>query len=1409
MARKGPFKDLGWGKLGGNKRKSPKKSPGLNNTYRTSTMGQVKQQANASAVPKKSVGGNYVGIVLRVESSGTEAPGSSWMTAWYEEILGVPLPETIKCKVRIPALHAAIPEPEEYGCSGRKGIHQLWINMHPTFYASSQDIEEPQCGDAVVVSVPSGDGSGGGDGAGSGLIMTTIVKRENNTATPGGSCPPPEQFPEETESTAEGETGDAMGGSEASSLPINPFNLPADCDFECMTEALAGIMTTPQLCPGRDPFGKLQQCGSPYEKKGIFISRQAIDKVGKGMPLPMHALLKAMWADIGYVVIEVLEQTGDKDYKANFDNAAMYARFFTLGGINVYFSGTPYPGKASKYIDYMTNMASELPCKGMVMTPSWGYLSPGNKDKYSRQAKYLTDKMMDAAKRFGLQLGFSNPWIPSAEYTVAEVDGEETGVSIRYKDSFPYYCFSGVDWSIAQILSRSGRSVVTVDQDTGEVSLNSTRGEYALGQEDFAGVLNDYFNLGFKVIIPAFGVMGTGYEDYLVSADKPPGRLREEQNFLGAIQTPAQIGVSETDVDEQGFAGGLQAKEVKNWATGYFGATVPCADDDDDPRCIESRTALETALAAAAEYAAMIGDIPEPTSETITTEVPVMEWTDGWADYSIDEEGVIHYVSPTSGGDVHVYDNNSSNVFPDGCGTCYDAIMAHRPAAEIVETVVTAIQNTVSDIFPPVAADDPPVKGRIAWSVMWWDWLNADYHVPCWKSTRWQVIKNFHRHSPISYHRAQEGGDGLMFGNGGAFSAVVQAANEAIDLWNRVAENNPAMGNIDIESFMAAARANPALLSFDDADAMESYAQAAAHVASTAATEMGYDAEGSAIGDGADAASDAVDEWTDSDSYYGSDTEEPSEESSVPADGSTTEGTATGESGGVGLDAYPAASYIDFNNPLTLSTVTNQGGWYPANPKVVTAANRDASQINHVVIHNTGGGDDTAGGNTFAKGDRPGSAHYGVNKGGFIFQFVKENDIAWHAGGVSTSGNPATSDAGRRQLAGGQDKYQSGQNSNSIGIEISGHSEESANTPGIHYSDNALESAAFLVANICRRNSIGVNREQIIGHDEITSRKQDPGTLLQEAYPAGISYPYGGIGADGMNHGPEGGERPDGWSRRQNSYSPNINQEPTFPWERFMGLVQKFFEGAGVPMPPNTSFASSTPAGSTDSTDTAAAATTASPSTCNPTMGGGAVNPGSPAPGSSGTLSAAQIAALGDYQGDWPSGGSPAFTSDYGPRNPPTTSGGQGSSNHGGIDTVSLEPRSSGNPGTIPIFSIAPGTVSRVRDPMSDSAGYYVDVSHDNGTTSQYMHLHTIQVTSGQRVEAGTVVGTMGTTGNSSGVHLHFQMWTGAAYNSEKVDPASTLGLQCNELAKSNSRYGTKCQPGNQNMGPSGPYPGY
>jgi murein DD-endopeptidase MepM/ murein hydrolase activator NlpD len=1051
----------------------------------------------------------------------------------------------------------------------------------------------------------------------------------------------------------------------------------------------------------------------------------------------------------------------------------------------------------------------------MVMTPSWGYLSPGNKDKYSRQAKYVTDKMMNSASNHMLQLGFSNPWMPSAEYTVATVDGEDEGVSIRYKDSFPYKCFSNVDWAISQILSKSGRSTVTVDEATGEVNLRSYRGENALKAEDFSGVLNDYYKLGFKNIIPAFGVMGTGYQDYRVSSEKGPGRLREEQDFIAAKEYPASMG----DLKEEGGfsqSGGLRGKTVRDWNSGYFGLTVPCEDGDTDPRCFEGQTALDKMLSAAADFAALAGIVPEPTFETI--EIPAMEWTDGWADYSIDEENVIFYVSPTGGADVFVQSDNTSNFFPDGCGECYDAIMAYRPVSEFIEQAVETIDTTISDIWPPVAVDDPPVKGRIAHSVMWWDWLNAEKHTPCWKSTRWDVIRNFHRHSPLSYERAMEGGNDQMFGDQGEFSARMQAANEAINAWNRVAASNPAMQNISVEAFMDAANKMPSLLSFDDASSMESYAQAAAHVAQSAATEAGYDAAGSAIGDGSDAASDVADALTDPDSYYGSDTTEAEEDGSTGAATETGEEAAdSGESGGVGLDAYPPYGYIDFNSPVA----GGSGGWMPAGAGHFTPANRDPGMIQQIVIHSTGGGSSTAGGSTF-QGPGNTSAHYGINSGGHCFQFVQEKDIAHHAGAVGTTGGPPSGGTKvRRGLIGGQDKYAANQNSMSIGIEITGLPKDEAAQPGKYYSPVVLDNVAFLVANICRRNAIAIDRHSIIGHDEICFEKSDPGTWLQKEHPEGISYPYAGVDASGVNHGPKGGEMPDGWSHRQVSYSPNVNQEPTFPWDKFMALVTKFFDGAGVPMPPSTSFPPSTPAAATDGGVVGAplpAAPMPCPTTGVPGMPGAA---GAGGAGGGGALTPGQIAALGDVArtGAWPSGGSPMFSSDYGPRGAPC---GECSSTHPGIDVVSqANPAvpgsvgSSGNPGVIPIYAVANGTIRTKRSGMSDSAGWWLGIEHEGGQVwSEYMHLHeyaNVQV--GQTVTAGTVIGTMGTSPGaprSTGVHLHFGMkGPPGEFGGAKMDPAHALGLQCNEAAKSHSRYGTLCQPGNQNQTGTGPYPGY
>lgn len=64
-------------------------------------------------------------------------------------------------------------------------------------------------------------------------------------------------------------------------------------------------------------------------------------------------------------------------------------------------------------------------------------------------------------------------------------------------------------------------------------------------------------------------------------------------------------------------------------------------------------------------------------------------------------------------------------------------------------------------------------------------------------------------------------------------------------------------------------------------------------------------------------------------------------------------------------------------------------------------------------------------------------------------------------------------------------------------------------------------------------------------------------------------------------------------------------------------------------------------------------------------------------------------------------------------------------------------------------------------------AGNYVQINHGDGFKSIYMHMDYYIVSWGQYVSAGEVIGYMGTTGGSTGVHLHF----GISYNWEYVNP--------------------------------------
>ena len=87
-------------------------------------------------------------------------------------------------------------------------------------------------------------------------------------------------------------------------------------------------------------------------------------------------------------------------------------------------------------------------------------------------------------------------------------------------------------------------------------------------------------------------------------------------------------------------------------------------------------------------------------------------------------------------------------------------------------------------------------------------------------------------------------------------------------------------------------------------------------------------------------------------------------------------------------------------------------------------------------------------------------------------------------------------------------------------------------------------------------------------------------------------------------------------------------------------------------------------------------------------------------------------------------------------------------------------------PAGTPIYAAKSGKVTTASY-QSGGAGYYVSINHGDGFSSIYMHMTRYIVSKGQYVEAGQVIGYVGSTGISTGNHLHF----GIAYKGEYVNP--------------------------------------
>lgn len=80
-----------------------------------------------------------------------------------------------------------------------------------------------------------------------------------------------------------------------------------------------------------------------------------------------------------------------------------------------------------------------------------------------------------------------------------------------------------------------------------------------------------------------------------------------------------------------------------------------------------------------------------------------------------------------------------------------------------------------------------------------------------------------------------------------------------------------------------------------------------------------------------------------------------------------------------------------------------------------------------------------------------------------------------------------------------------------------------------------------------------------------------------------------------------------------------------------------------------------------------------------------------------------------------------------------------------------------------PILAADSGTVTVAGWPDSSGYGNRVMIDHGNGYVTLYAHMSVVQVVPGQRVNRGDVLGQMGSTGRSTGTHLHFEIRQGGA----------------------------------------------
>ena len=108
-------------------------------------------------------------------------------------------------------------------------------------------------------------------------------------------------------------------------------------------------------------------------------------------------------------------------------------------------------------------------------------------------------------------------------------------------------------------------------------------------------------------------------------------------------------------------------------------------------------------------------------------------------------------------------------------------------------------------------------------------------------------------------------------------------------------------------------------------------------------------------------------------------------------------------------------------------------------------------------------------------------------------------------------------------------------------------------------------------------------------------------------------------------------------------------------------------------------------------------------------------------------------------------------------------------SGHKGIDL-----HSTGKLGD-PVYAAAPGKVITAK--YHPSWGNYVKIDHGNGIYTLYAHASKLLVTVGQQVERGQLIMLEGSTGNSSGPHVHFEIWVNGSRGMSQALTCKMFGI--------------------------------